>query len=94
MSKSQRDIEGALLKKGFKKRDGDHSYYIYYGINGDKTGVFTKTSHGAKGRTISDDLFGRMARQLKLTNNEFDELVQCPLSREKYESILKEKDRL
>ena len=31
-----------------------------------------------------------MAKQLKLTVEEFDDLLECPLDRQKYEGIIKE----
>ncbi len=87
-------IEAALLAKGFQRRDGDHRYFVYYGENGTKSTVKTKTSHGAKGRTITKDLFSRMARQVHLTNGEFRDLIDCPMSRIEYESILSKKGKI
>uniref|UniRef100_Q3AQR2 YcfA-like protein n=1 Tax=Chlorobium chlorochromatii (strain CaD3) TaxID=340177 RepID=Q3AQR2_CHLCH len=83
-----RDIEVALEKKGFKRVESDHSYFIYFTIENKKSRVRTKTSHGHKGQALSDNLFSVMAKQCKLNKNQFSELIQCPLSRNDYEKIL------
>ena len=88
MPRKQSDVEKSLTSKGFKPRQGDHSYFNYYCSTGKKTAVFTKTSHGA--REIDDHLLGRMARQCKLSRADFDQLIECPLDRAGYESKLVE----
>lgn len=40
------DIEGALLRKGFQKKNTDHAYFLFYDSEGKKTAVYTKTSFG------------------------------------------------
>ena len=83
MPRKQNDVERSLKTKGFKQREGDHSYFNYYSTTGKETAIFTKTSHGA--REIDDSLLGRMARQCKLSRADFDRLVDCPLDRDSYE---------
>ena len=39
-------IEHGLKNKGFVVADSHHHYFIYYSIDGKKTTVKTKTSHG------------------------------------------------
>ncbi len=89
MARDQRTIESALLAKGFRAREGDHHFFVYFGRDGKKGRITTKTSHGSKGKTISDDLFSRMARQVKLTNQQFTDLVDCPMDRTAYEHVLR-----
>ena len=36
LARDRRDIETALLKKGFKEGEGDHQYYIYWNLKGKK----------------------------------------------------------
>lgn len=86
MPRKQVDVEKSLLAKGFRAREGDHSYFNYYSKAGKKTAVFTKTSHGA--REIDDNLLSRMAKQCKLSNKDFGLLIDCPLDRDAYESRL------
>lgn len=82
------DVEKSLMKKGFKRKEGDHSYFNYFTKAGKKTSVFTKTSHGAK--ELDDSLLGMMARQCKLSRQNFDLLIECPLDRDSYERKLVE----
>ena len=81
-------VESALKAKGFRRREGDHSYFIYYTEEGKKTSVQTKTSHGRGGADIPDNLISRMAKQCKLRTSEFRALVDCPLSQAEYEELL------
>ena len=89
MNLRRRDIERALERKGFKRTEGDHSFFVYYTQAGKKTIVRTKTSHGKGGEDIGAPLISRMAKQCKLTSDDFRQLVDCPLSREDYEKRLK-----
>lgn len=88
MPRRKDDIEQGLLRKGFVKREGDHHFFIYYNLKGEKTAVFTKTSHTPKMREIPDNLLGLMAKQCRLNKADFLNLVDCPLSRDEYEQKL------
>jgi hypothetical protein len=81
-------IEQGLRRKGFKQREGDHHYFIYWNLKGEKTAVFTETSHTPKMRDIPDNLLGLMAKQCRLNKADFINLVDCPLSREEFERRL------
>ena len=86
MPRKQNEVEKSLLAKGFRAKEGDHTYFNYYSKAGKKTAVFTKTSHGA--REIDDSLLSRMSRQCKLSNKDFGLLIDCPLDRDTYETKL------
>lgn len=86
-----RDIEASLQRKGFRKTEGDHHYFHLY-VDGKKTAVFTKTSHGMK--EYGGRLLKSMAWQLRLTSEEFYRLVDCPMSEGEYLGILREKDEV
>jgi hypothetical protein len=90
MPRDRKEIETALLNKGFRNREGDHHYYVYYTTAGLKSHVFTKTSHTPKMKVIGDELLSMMSRQCRLTKKQFLELVDCPLTRPAYERILAE----
>lgn len=81
-------IKDALQKKGFRLKDGDHFYLIYYSQNGKKTSVHTKISRGTKYKTLTDNLLALMSKQCKLPKSDFIGLVDCPLTREAYEEKL------
>jgi hypothetical protein len=86
MPRAAREIESALLKKGFQRRESKDAYFHLW-VDGKKTMVFTKMSQGEK--EVHDGLLGAMARQLKLTKQQLVELVDCPLSLEEYAAILR-----
>ena len=88
MQLEKRLIEAALSRKGFEANEGDHHYFVYHSSNGIKTAVRTKTSHGSGAKSIGDGLIKLMARQCKISKDEFVSLVQCSLSREQYEALL------
>lgn len=92
MARDKRSIEAGLMAKGFSKDSGrDHNYFYYHRlVDGTKTGVLTKTSHGRKGTVLSDGLIAQMSRQCCLSRKQFLELLDCPLSRADYERILEQ----
>lgn len=95
MPKERSIVEAGLEAKGFTKDEKkDHRYYTYVTVEGKKTAVFTKTSHGSKYKTLDDSLLLKMAKQCKLTKAKFVELVDCPLSRAEFEKLLAEGDHL
>lgn len=93
---NQRDrvnIEKALQKKGFKEEERDHRYYILYSGT-KKTAVFTKISYGNKYKVYGKELLSKMSRQLKLSNKELLELIDCDISGDEYLKILKNRNIL
>ena len=78
-------IESSLQKKGFKKDNSHHKFYILY-YDGKKPSIKTKVSHSSD--EINDFLIKKMSRQTKLTSNEFIDLINCPLSYQQYIRIL------
>lgn len=88
MQRDTRKIEASLENKGFERSEGDHSYFLYRSIEGKKTTAKTKTSHTPKMKSIGDNLLGKMAKQCCLTKLQFLDLVDCPLGRDEYETIL------
>ena len=61
------DIEASLRRKGFVEGGSDHRHFTYHTNAGQKTSVWTKTSHGSGYKTLSDHLVQQMARQCGLT---------------------------
>lgn len=86
----RRTVENALERKGFRRTERHHSFFHYYTNAGERTRVWTKTSHGRGGADIDRGLVKRMAHQCKLTADEFRDLVECPMSRSEYEQLLRE----
>jgi tRNA/tmRNA/rRNA uracil-C5-methylase (TrmA/RlmC/RlmD family) len=94
MPRRKIDVESALRRKGFDQTEGDHHWFVYVTIKGEKTGYRTKTSHTQKMKDIPDNLLSLMARQCKLSKKDFLDLIDCPLTREAYEEILKDQGNL
>ena len=90
----QSEIEAALKQKGFRRRAGHHKFFIYFTKEGRKTSIFTKTSHGSKHKDVNSGLVSNMAKQCKLTKQEFEDLVRCPLSRDQYERTLENQNAI
>lgn len=86
----KRKVERSLQKKGFLQKDGDHNFFVYYTETGLQTAVQTKTSFTPKQKDISAGLQNLMARQCHLSNADFSDLINCPLSRQDYERKLKD----
>lgn len=79
----------SLKKKGFVERPYcDHIVLEYW--NNQTVIAKTKLSHGSK-KDLDAYLIKQMAIQCKLSKNEFADLVNCPLSEERYREILTEK---
>lgn len=86
--RKREEVVNALKRKGFVQSDGDHLNLHYVNSAGKKTRVWTKVSRGTKHRDIINPNLSRMARQCKLSNKDFERLLDCPLSREAYEEML------
>ena len=94
MPMERRVVEAALGRKGFEISRRDHNFFAFRMKDGQKTTVWTKTSYGSGYKTLSDSLLSAMARQCHLTRGQFADLVECPLSREACEAILRERKLL
>jgi predicted RNA binding protein YcfA (HicA-like mRNA interferase family) len=91
MPRDAKEVAANLKRKGFTLDEGDHTFYRLF-VDGKNTGIRTKISHGE--REIHDGLLAQMAKQTKLVKKEFLELVDCPLTLERYLELLRERDHL
>ena len=71
----------ALESKGFFRTDTDHENYFYY-YDGKKTSLYARVSHGA--RELKQREMRGMARTLKLTGHQFEQLLECPMTEEQF----------
>ena len=90
-SYSTREIRNALIRKGFRQ-DNTHHYLFWLYIDGQKTPVRTRLSHGL--REYGDNLLGAVAREMSLRRRELDAFIECPLSYQAYIEILIERSVL
>ena len=86
------EVSGSLNRKGFISSRQSHHVYFRLVHDGTPTEAVTYMSHG--GHDINDYLQGRMAKQLALKLPEFQELIRCPLSRDKLLKLLIERGKI
>jgi len=86
MPRKVRQVLSSLKAKGFfEDREGHHIFLIYETRDGFRTEIRTRVSHQSGGGDISDSLLAAMARQVRLGRRDLEQLIDCPLSRERYE---------
>ncbi len=91
MPRDRRTAEAALLAKGFKPDERHHHYFICHASDGARTPVKTKPSHGSGSKTLGESLLVQMAKQCGGAKPQFLDLVDCPLERDAYEQLLRER---
>jgi len=84
-----KELSKSLTKKGFKEANSHHHFYFLY-VDGKKTSIRTKVSHGSK--TYCGNLLSAVKKQLHLSGGQLTDLVKCPMSEEEYIEHLKDKD--
>lgn len=83
-----RKVIKSLERKGFEKTNSHHQMFVYRRLSDSrKTAVFTRVSQGSD--EIGVELIKQMASQCKLRREAFQDLIDCPLSREEYEVCLR-----
>jgi hypothetical protein len=83
-----RRVDRSLVRKlGFEKTETHHHVYRLW--LGGKLVARTYISHGK--RELSRFHVGQMAKQMRLRKSEFIEAAACPLEREDYYRLLKER---
>ena len=88
VARSSRDIERALLRKGFRARDSHHRQFMLF-ENDAPLPVFTYLSHD--GKEYGDNLLALVARQMHLSKRELLEFIDCRMSGSSYVAKLREK---
>lgn len=82
----------AIEKKGFVRDNTHHNMFWYY-LDGKKTTIRTRTSHGEK--EFNESLLAERRKQIGLNNKQqICELIECPLSKEGLKQILIENGRI
>jgi hypothetical protein len=94
MAVERRAVVAALSRKGFLMKSGDHTFLTYETIEGKRTSVWTKVSHGSGHKMLADPLVSLMAKQCGLNKGQFNQLIDCPLSRSAYEQLLLDNGRI
>jgi len=84
-------IRAALMKKGFIADDTHHEMF-WMVVDGKKTSIRTRISHGAK--EYGDELLALVARQVGLSKQELFRLIDCPMDGRKLRALLVERGRI
>lgn len=83
-----RRVDKALTTKlEFERRDSHHCIYRLY-LDG-QLAARTFLSHGQ--RELTGFHIGQMAKQMRLSRREFLDAVECPLGREAYYDLVRER---
>lgn len=92
MRVDRKEAEQNLAKKGFVKDDSRNHVFYNFHYQGQDTGIATCFSHGSKCSDIGPDILKSMKKQLKLNKiHEVKDLLNCPMTKEYYFNVLKEK---
>jgi len=90
MQLDRKEIESALAKKGFERREKSGHTYFYHIFKGKETGIHTHTSRGTKYKSYGRGLLGAMKKQLRLSSSaQLKDLVECHIDGDGYNEILK-----
>ena len=88
-ARDRRDVEASLERKGFERDERHHHFFVYWTLDGKKTAIRTRTSHGSTHKVLGDALLAQMARQCgDIRKADFLDLVDCPLSQEDFERLV------
>ena len=82
---STRDFIRALRRKGFHQDQTHHNMFWLY-VNGKKTSVRTRTSHGE--REFGESMLGIRGKQIGLTKQQTLDFIRCPLGEAELREIL------
>lgn len=85
--RARTDVEDGLLAKGMELDESHH--HMFRKTLAGVTQLVTRTSHGMS--QIDDGLGKRMAAQLCLQLREFWNLVDCPLSENEWDDLVRQR---
>ena len=83
-------LESSLQKKGFEMDESKHHRYFHLIVDGKKTNIHTKTSHGSKKhKTLGPPNQSLVKRQLKFEKKkQLEQFIDCTITYEDYIQIL------
>ena len=85
------ELVDALLSKGFQREHATkHDKFFYVAQNGKRLPICTHLSRGSQYKTLGKPYVSKIARQLKLSGSELEDLAACPFTAEMYAKKLAE----
>jgi predicted RNA binding protein YcfA (HicA-like mRNA interferase family) len=89
MPRKHREVRAGLTAKGFvEEPQRKHVHFVYEDLQGRTTIARTMISHDAAGNDIGDNLLSKMARQIGLKKRQFEDLIDCPMTRDEFNEIV------
>ena len=88
VGRDSRDIESALLRKGFRFSDSHHKFLRLF-VGAAPQPVQTFLSHSKS--DYGNELLAQVSRQLHLTKAELLRLIDCEMSGEQYLQLMIER---
>ena len=85
--KARRVAKALTAKLEFERHDSHHRIYRLF-LDGQLV-ARTLISHGQ--RELTDFHIGQMAKQMRLSRQEFLDAVQCPLDRDSYFALVRQR---
>ena len=83
------EVRKNLRGKGFREETDRHHIFLRLIVDGKKTHIYTKCSHGANSDDVGHAVASSMKRQLGLdTRQQLNDLVNCPMDYDIYLNIL------
>lgn len=84
------ELHRVLISKGGAEEDRS-SHHVFYFIEVDgRTYRATKISHGARGQ-VTGPILSAISRQMRLTNRELRQFVDCTIGRESWLELWRER---
>lgn len=90
----RKKVQNALKRKGFDEVEESHHTYFHFIIDGEDTGIYTYVSRGSKYTSLGQNLLNKMAKQIKIRPNKFEQLIECTLTEADLQSIYREAGEL
>ena len=78
-----KDLATALIKKGFRLKEGGRHEIYHFFYQGKKTSVRAEVSRGSKS-SYSGDLLRQVVKQMHLDRTLFSSFIECSMSEEMY----------
>ena len=83
MTYKTKDLESALLSKGFQEALGRRRHrFFHFHHEGKKTDLFTHTSHGEK--DFDEFLLNKRKKQMRLSKKQMIDFIECKFTDEMY----------
>ncbi len=89
MNLARTKLEAALSRKGFSSSEGkSHTKWMLH-VGGKRTSVVLMLSRGTDYKDLRNQILGMIRKEMKLSGEQFQRFVDCPMSQDEYLGILR-----